>query len=251
MKKIYKERLDNGLCVECGSPNDRADVSTVCSACYQKRKVRRDQLNAERVANHLCLKCGKPTDGIHKYCDACNAKNRVHMRETREFLIEQGICIDCRREKAVKGKVRCLLCADSRNEHRKKYYATHKKEILSKTDNAKRREKHKEYKAKGICTRCHVKKATPGYTTCADCRIKDTKARKLRDAKKRDTVDYETCLEMHICTACRVNAATHGKLCDTCYERAVNNLGDKRTTANHFWMQDNTAMFTMNALKRM
>ena len=245
MENKKKERIKKGLCAECGRPNDREFVNT-CSRCARRRKVDNERLRLERIEQHKCTRCGKDTDGIHRTCEECRKKNRAIMKDTRDYIISQGLCVDCRKERAEDGKRFCLSCANKRNEMRKVYYAKHRQEIISKITNEDRRASYQECKAKGICTRCKHRKATLGHSTCLECRIKETRARRIRDAKKRDTVDYETCLEMNICTACRRNEATHGKVCDACYEKCMAKLklareswGDRK----HYWVEDNALIF--------
>ena len=250
-QKKKKEKIKNGICLSCGKPNDRVD-STFCSKCTEKREARRERLRIERIAQQKCVRCGNDTDGIHRLCEECSAKNRQSAKEVREYYKSQGICVSCRMRKAVKGKTKCMVCAQDCNESRRKYYTAHKTEILNKVDNAKVRSRYAELKAQGICVRCHTKKARAGYTTCVECANKDNRRRRAAYRKARgDLPTYDEALEQGLCVECKKNNATHGKLCATCYDNAVRNLPKKRPRGTeHYWIQDNRIAFLSYTQKR-
>lgn len=77
----------------------------------------------------------------------------------REHLKEAGLCINCGREKAHRGLVRCKACDIKNKESNKKL--------------RKEREKRME------CMRCGRIKDDPDKTMCTSCMMEDTEYKSL------------------------------------------------------------------------
>lgn len=57
-------------------------------------------------------------------------------------------------------------------------------------EKAKKKERYRELKSKGICTWCKKEKATPGFTSCKICREKERiRAQVYRSGKTTDTLN--------------------------------------------------------------
>lgn len=55
-------------------------------------------------------------------------------------------------------------------------------------EKAKKKERYREFKSKGICTQCRKEKAVPGFTSCKICREKERiRAQVYRSGKTTDT----------------------------------------------------------------
>ena len=89
--QIYKARLKNGRCPQCGRKRDNGTI--YCEICIKKadRRVRnglskkQNRRNMKRLYNNrrslgLCPKCGKPTDG-HIYCEKHRQENNELVRQ--------------------------------------------------------------------------------------------------------------------------------------------------------------------------
>jgi hypothetical protein len=81
-----------GICRLCSKPNDNPRNKNLCAPCAdrenEKKKVRRQQLDAERLAAGLCTRCGKRDLFTATVCKACSReaalRRRVNYRLRRE-----------------------------------------------------------------------------------------------------------------------------------------------------------------------
>lgn len=131
----YAERIKRtngrGLCYNCGKPLNTEGVR--CAACAAKvaeySKLTREWLRA----NHICVACGKERVlGNDKICFECRAKSaerpkyrktdeqkkreRDKARTTYHQRCELGVCTVCGRNKAVKERRKCAVCANKEAE---------------------------------------------------------------------------------------------------------------------------------------
>lgn len=82
------------------------------------------------------------------------------------------------------------------------------KKLSNSTHAVRLRKTYYERKEKGICTRCGVEKAVPGYTTCEKCRAKSL------DEQRKSTEFY---IGIGICPKCRKNKIFDGeRSCPEC-----------------------------------
>lgn len=189
-KNMLKKRIEaklNGLCPLCGKPVE--DDYITCLDCRKKKseqaaKRRADGYNdnARRVKNKRemrhrlrnegrCIECGKVdsyTMNGRCYCFECNEKRNERRREqykknkeaflgpTRERrakLKEQGICPECGKRKAEKGKVRCSVClAKHRNYQAQK---NSQSALMRGID--------------GLCSTCRKNPPKEGFKICESC----------------------------------------------------------------------------------
>lgn len=133
-------------------------------------------------------------------------------KERYQKLKEQGICVWCRKEKAVENQVFCENCKEKRREKRRENSRKYEK---SKERYQKEKQYHKEryqkFKEQGICVMCKEEKAVENQVFCEKCREKH------RQQKKED---YEWYKAHGICTECRKEKAFGNKtLCAGCIEK--------------------------------
>ena len=213
----------------------------MCSVCVQRERDRRKR----RKENGICINCGSKTNGKHLKCDRCKEKEREEKRKTREFQRSLNICTRCGQRSAMLGRVLCEECS----EHDAIYYRNNpdKAEERNRRRLEKLRRDRAEARETGMCICCLKRKATEGYTTCIKCRTANTRRARNR-SKEKGTISYETAVYCGICSRCRKNKATHGKVCDSCYEVLIEGLEKARQTANknHYWIEDNKLIFLAN-----
>lgn len=236
--KERKEQLfREGRCITCGKVNDREGYQT-CSVCSDKANARKRARYAERKQQGLCVSCGKPTERNISMCDDCSQKEYARIKENRIALKRLGFCIVCGHEKAMSGKSLCADCFGKRDENRRKYYLDHKEKYNRERYS---KEKHSNAVKDGICTRCYKRKARTGYKTCLECYTRDRKTQ----LKRGRGVSYQFALENGLCTACRKEKATHGKVCESCYEKNMRNFAKRTVTSNKYWADDNRLLYRM------
>jgi hypothetical protein len=70
----------------------------------------------KKKKNKVCIKCSSPCKLGYRYCSSCEQQIRAsklfRTKELREERKKLGICIDCKKEPAQVGRVRCTSCLD-------------------------------------------------------------------------------------------------------------------------------------------
>jgi hypothetical protein len=126
-----KEKI--AYCTKCKRRKKQAKLYgnahySMCHICREKAKTYHKTLRDDRKENGICRMCKKPTShGIRcvDCADKYNAKRRLHYdtdckkNRDRQYAKDNGICIDCLKNKAVPGMVRCDYCLEKNNENRK------------------------------------------------------------------------------------------------------------------------------------
>ena len=82
---------------------------------------------------------------------ALSSKDKTLIRNKQNYYLNKsrGICVVCRKNKAVPGRVHCPYCALAQTNKLKKYFQEHPE--ICKRNNQKR---YKLYKENGQCARC-------------------------------------------------------------------------------------------------
>jgi DNA-directed RNA polymerase subunit RPC12/RpoP len=81
--KIRRNRHAQGLCTECGQPNDRENVLH-CTKCKNQIMELHKTRSIERIKAGICIQCGKKNDRIGmQHCSKCSEKNNLKAKERR------------------------------------------------------------------------------------------------------------------------------------------------------------------------
>ena len=180
-KTLYERRKEQGLCVQCGKPNDKK--GTRCKVCTQKSTEYARERREKRRLLGLCPRCGKELMGDEVNCIECQAvnyvfsikwkaeneeKNREYARERNKRIYEQrkaeNVCCQCGGKKDADKYSFCKKCRDKRKPIKKRY-----------------RERHAQPKVKdvwiekGLCVRCGNERKK-GYKLCERCYQKNVDA---------------------------------------------------------------------------
>ena len=117
------------------------------------------------------------------------------MNEYYQWYKEHHICVDCKTNDAVKGKVKCFYCLQNDAERKRKEretveYQEKKKEL------AERAKRTREDRLKnGICVRCGRRKAEPNKTSCSYClAIRRNEMRRKRNGTQKNRKQRGMCL---------------------------------------------------------
>lgn len=142
-------------------------------------------------------------------------------RELYLWYKDRGICIQCRRERAAPGKVRCEEClaveADRTYENRQKMPVEQRKEV-NRRNNAKRIELRRTRAKNGLCASCG--KPYPEATTfgqCRECRNKRNR-KKLEAKMEHGYIPRSERPTYGMCYRCG-SPIDEGKLCESCIEQ--------------------------------
>ena len=95
----YKKYKSLNRCVRCGKQDELTlNERSLCFECNEKNKVR-----------------------VRKYYEQNKEKKKAAIMEDRQRLLKKGICIDCRKKAAAKGRQRCKECLNKRLEATRKW----------------------------------------------------------------------------------------------------------------------------------
>lgn len=157
----------------------------------EKQHESRKLLYWSRKERHLCVLCGKQdayTLSGKIRCYDCsqkwNKRNREYTRnysqshkdkikEYRDTLKKNGICVVCEKNPAVKGKTRCSVCATRQNFRQ-----------------AQRNAERNPTLPDG-CLRCHHNPRKPGFKVCERCYEQMIRTQAIGQEKIRETMSRE------------------------------------------------------------
>ena len=113
--------------------------------------------------NGLCVRCRKPLDRAGCYCTACQQKEKDYRRKNREFYREHNLCPECGKNKLFGDEKMCLDCKMKQQEYRAKHPISEDRRISQNIrSRIKKKSVYAERKANGVCTRCGKRKAVNG-----------------------------------------------------------------------------------------
>lgn len=236
-RELRLKRISRGLCDRCGKPKPN-DGYVSCFACRQKAK---EDYNRKKQ-NGLCVDCGKPSDTGECRCSKCKERNIAFQRENRREAKKSGLCIKCCKRPVATGYSKCPECLEAETVYVRPEESMKRKRIR---DTKAQKEKRRIARENGICVTCLKRKTEDGHSECPICLAKARK-RDMALRRKRGKLSYELARDMGICTRCKKNVATHGKVCESCFEQLSELLDKANATPrseNHFWIQDNRVAF--------
>lgn len=192
----------------------------------------------KRRKNKQCINCGKQDENTLSgkcRCLECTQKQKEYSKKNRQYLSEcnkqirayyksHQRCTICGKQDAytLSGHTKCADCSEKHSEAAKTYNQEHKDKISAYKK--KKYNQNKQYRIENhLCTTCG-KKLDENYTynTCQMCRYKRREYYK-KEAIKNGVIPG--CRgENGICYICNKEKATHGKLCDECYKKAIKSL---------------------------
>lgn len=169
--KMRKNRIENGLCKECGMELDTE--GTTCTKCREKRRTLLNDTRKWYSESGICPRCRiNSILGYEKNCPECrayaanlktierekdresyNEKQRVYQKKIYEERKRQGICTRCGNRKALNGSVQCGICKNKQQSYRMAKYGVNVGNKRSERIN------------KGICYFCD-KPLKDGYKVC-------------------------------------------------------------------------------------
>lgn len=180
-RPIYYQRKEQGLCVQCGKPNDK--TGTRCKDCTQKSTEYARERREKRRLLGLCPRCGNQLMGDEVNCLECQAvnysfsikwkmeneeRNREYYRERNKRIYderkEQNVCCKCGAEKDGDNYSFCKKCRDKRKPIKQRYRERHQQPRLKDM-----------WIEKGLCVRCGNERKK-GYKLCEECYQKNVKA---------------------------------------------------------------------------
>ncbi len=102
-KERYLKRKAAGICVSCGTKDDRtASGKVLCQACTDRDKNHREILMCAAAAMRVCKYCGakdEHTKAGFRFCSECAGKvgelKRKSERERRKRLAAEWRCTSC------------------------------------------------------------------------------------------------------------------------------------------------------------
>ena len=143
-----------------------------------------------------------------------------HIMSDYHLLKKFHYCVSCGKMDAYTmiGRIQCCECAQKTNEsHRKGYYINGANEI--------KKELRTQRKEKGLCIECG-EKAENGKSRCKK-HLAMERNRQEKYRRRAGVIPRSLKIQLGYCANCN-EVATHGKICGSCYEKAMRGL-DKAT----------------------
>lgn len=146
--------------------------------------------------------------------------DKKYDKERYEWLKEHHICVRCKKEKAEKGKLFCLICKmDRRDQNKKRKLTTEQKE-------KNRIHKQRRYDiliAFGICPRCGKREHKENSIFCGRCSaIRNNKEMNRR--RKNGTIARVLFGTEGYCSICGKTTENRQKQCKRCLENSRKNI---------------------------
>lgn len=154
-----------------------------------------------------------------------------YSKEDYQYYKSKGICVKCRRERALKGRVQCLDCLE-RDRERK----SNKQPKISKEQREYNKRKKQLCVAFKVCRECQSKDATKGQV-CLECWIK----RQRRNKNKSKSIDRSERKGYGLCYLCGRPSVEGYNLCQLHLEPYQNHMKNIRN------LNTNTSWRNMNA----
>lgn len=117
-RKIEQDRIDKGLCKNCGQPRTSAKV--YCRSCIDKAKTFIDARRKKLREMGRCEDCGCDTQNDRVHCETCLAKQRAHRTKWKK-LVPRGFCTRCKKNEClpqlIDAKLFMRLCQECYLRH--------------------------------------------------------------------------------------------------------------------------------------
>ena len=149
------------------------------------------------------------------------------MNEYRQWLKEKGYCINCGKEKAWNGRLKCAECLEKGKEQSERTRSE-----LSKEQRRRYLKRKRELCiAFGVCRECLKRPAKVGQK-CIECHVKEIN----RNNNKRKNVPRNLRVELGLCYFCGEAALPGMRTCEKHYKIVSENLKKwNRDNSNHYW----------------
>lgn len=182
--------IDAGICWNC-KKNPIVDGKEKCEECLKKSNDYIKELHKKRSDNQLCTVCGKnkPDEG-RTTCNECASRKSEYTRLTRKFYSDNGICPKCGKNILVGDEKNCIDCWESNRNYKLEYNSRIDKDKQKK----EKRECMKRFRQKaldnGLCPNCGKNKPKNGYKTCEKCMRRNRKKSKEYRIRIKGDIAY-------------------------------------------------------------
>lgn len=142
------------------------------------QKERNEKRYKQRRENGLCVNCGKPLDREGAMCVECCALRAKQNRDRRKWYADAGICPRCGKYSLFGDEKTCPECRAKNTEARRKWVENCDKEKLYERNKISYKKRYETLKANGICPMCGKRKPEKGFVTCGICLAKSRERRR-------------------------------------------------------------------------
>lgn len=191
-----------------------------------------------RKEQGICVICGKEKSRKNSVaCEWCSEKQRIYIKETRDFYRKLGYCPRCGKNKLFGDEKTCPECLAENAIIKKR-----SREKLKKTDMDYFRERQERLKQAGLCCTGCGRKRAEGKTYCKICLIKHReRSREYRRKKKGQDLQRSERPSYGLCYTCGAELDRDRRACVKCAEKAAKNL--HKTRDNKLWRKSNNLLF--------
>lgn len=142
---------------------------------------------------------------------------KAYDKERYHRLKDEGICVNCHKERAVEGKCYCEKCSEDlavmrqiKREQKRQYDAM-------RYEMTKQKRLYERRKAEGVCVRCGMRDAIAGQVLCPACKLRQEQIK-----RKSNQTRYSKLKAAGICTQCGKEPARPGfSKCEKCAAKSA------------------------------
>lgn len=138
MGKLYLERKEAGICVRCGTRDERTAAGRIsCEKCAQDQREWKARRREYMKKRKRCVNCGEMdwrTDEGLTECEACAKKyinSPARIESTERYKLQQkiiraerreaGVCTKCGGKRDLEGYLMCSRCLAKQREYIRGY----------------------------------------------------------------------------------------------------------------------------------
>lgn len=212
-RERYHWLKEHGICVKCGSEK-AAKGKVRCEKCLEKGRIYLQENRAK----------------YENYKNQRKERQKAYAHERYYRRKEHGICVQCGKKQAVKGKVYCKMCAANKREYTNALYRSK----IVEDENFKNRyyemakkysKKTRQYRSENhLCTMCGKPLAdNDNHKKCSTCRAK-VREKNYQWRIKNGLKTHEDRISGDYCYRClkpleNPDRTKGAQLCERCLER--------------------------------
>ena len=157
---------------------------------------------------------------------------REYRSEDFRWFKNHGMCVQCRKEKAARGRTMCADCLDRHKEWARKYREREPERSRESSDICHKRLYEKRKQA-GLCVSCGSRPPKEGRVRCGICLARHRRsAEKIR--RKRGQWSRQEMTEPGVCYMCHAPSLPDKRLCGVCRGKALINLAKANMAIDHY-----------------
>ena len=219
----------------------------------EKYSKKRKEKAKERVEKGLCRECGNPIDDkSYKTCTNCRLKQRKYRKEMKELKESLGRCNVCGIVPVFDGEKRCPECRNKLKNIKHKYLSDIDVEEYRKKQVSRQNDLRKKYRSIGLCS-CGRKLQDGYKTcNICRIKERERRQKRMIKNGRMSFEERKEKTTKGICWLCNEkvkqglnNKFENYKVCEKHYKMLCDSssMVNRSDNANHPWRKDNKIIF--------